>query len=73
MERDKRGPQRPVNTALRYSALGLQMLITMGIAGWLGYLFDRYLEFKFPLFMLLLGFSAFGGTLYSIYRNINKK
>lgn len=58
---------------LRYSGLGLQLLLTIGISGWLGYLLDQRLENKYPIFMLLLGFLGFFGIMYKIYRAINRK
>ena len=73
MERDERDPKRQINSALRYSGLGLQLLITIGVAGWLGYKLDQYLAIKFPAFMLLFGFLALAGTIYQLYRTINKE
>lgn len=62
----------PYNTYLRYSGLGLQLLVTLGVAGWLGYLLDNYLHLTFPVFMLLFGFAAFTGTLYQLYKTISR-
>jgi len=60
------------NNYLKYSGLGLQILLTIAVAGWLGYRLDTYLGWKFPVFMVLFGFAAFGGTIYQLYRTINK-
>ena len=60
------------NNYLRYSGLGLQLLLTIAACGWLGYLLDEYLENKYPIFMLLLGFLGFFGIMYKIYRSINR-
>jgi len=60
------------NSYLRYSSLGIQLLAAIGVSGWLGYRLDRYLEIRFPAFMLLFGFLAFGGMMYQIYRTINR-
>ncbi len=60
------------NSYLRYSSLGIQLLGAIGLSGWLGYRLDRYLAIRFPAFMLLFGFLAFGGMLYQIYRTINR-
>jgi F0F1-type ATP synthase assembly protein I len=49
------------------------LLAAMGILGWLGYELDQYLQLKFPAFMLLFGFLAFGGMMYQVYRSINKE
>lgn len=59
------------NSYLKYSGLGIQLLVTIGVAGWLGYLLDGYFQFQFPVFMLLFGFSAFGVSMYRIYQSIS--
>jgi F0F1-type ATP synthase assembly protein I len=61
------------NNYLKYSGLAFQLLAAIGVAGWLGYLLDGYLNLKFPGFMLLFGFLAFGGMMYQIYRSINQE
>jgi F0F1-type ATP synthase assembly protein I len=61
------------NTYLRYSGLGLQLLLTIGVSGWLGYKLDQYVGNKYPLFMLLLGFMGFAGSMYNIYRSIKRQ
>ncbi len=63
----------PSNNYLKYSHLGLQLLLGIGLAGWLGYLLDNFLEIDFPAFMLTFGFMAFGGMLYQIYQTLNKE
>ena len=60
------------NSYLKYSSLGLQLLATIGVFGWLGHKLDQYLDLKFPAFMLLFGFLAFGGMMYQVYRSINR-
>lgn len=65
--------KREVNSYLKYSGLGLQLLLTIFVSGWVGYKIDEYLSLKFPVFMLLFGFGAFGGTLYQLYKKIKKE
>jgi hypothetical protein len=60
------------NSYLKYSGLGLQLLVAMGLFGWLGHLLDQHLEIQFPAFMLLFGFMGFGGMMYQAYRSINR-
>ena len=60
------------NGYLKYSSLGLQLLAAIGVFGWLGYKLDQFLGIKFPAFMLLFGFVAFGGMMYQVYRSINR-
>jgi len=47
-------------------------LAAIGVFGWLGYELDKYLNIKFPAFMLLFGLVAFAGMLYQVYRSINR-
>lgn len=61
------------NSYLKYSGLGLQLFITIGIAGWLGYKLDNYLSWKFPVFMLVFVMVSFGGMIYRIYRSLNQE
>ncbi|MFN3840830.1 MAG: AtpZ/AtpI family protein [Cyclobacteriaceae bacterium] len=63
--------QNQFNAYLRYSGLALQLLITIGIFGWLGYKLDQWLLLPFPVFMLLFGILAFAGMLYQVYRSLN--
>jgi F0F1-type ATP synthase assembly protein I len=64
--------QKAYNSYLKYSSLAIQLLAAIGFFGWFGYLLDKWLELKFPAFMLLLGFLAFGGMMFQLYRSINK-
>ena len=59
------------NAYLKYSGLAFQLLAAIGISGWIGYKIDQHFHFKFPAFMLVLGFAAFGGMMYQLYRSIN--
>lgn len=63
---------KPFNSYLKYSSLAFQLFAAIGIFGWLGYLLDQYLQIKFPAFMLLLGFLAFGGMMVQVYRSIKQ-
>lgn len=67
-----RKPRRS-NNYLRYSGLALQLLITIAISGWLGYELDQFLENKYPVFMLVFGFLGFFGSMYKVYRSINRQ
>lgn len=58
---------------LKYANLGLQLLLGIGLGGWLGYLLDEYLSLTFPAFMLTFGFSVFAGMMYQLYRSLNRE
>lgn len=64
---------KPYNNYLKYSSLGIQLLAAIGIFGWLGYRLDRFLEIKFPAFMLLFGLLAFIGMMVQVYRSVNRE
>jgi hypothetical protein len=64
--------QKPSNSYLRYSQLGVQLLGTIGLAAWGGYALDKYLGLKFPAFLLTFVFGSFGGAMYMLYRSLNK-
>jgi len=61
------------NKFLKYSGLGIQLLVTIGLAAFLGWKLDRYLELKFPVFLLSFVLLSFGGTMYHLYRTLNKE
>jgi hypothetical protein len=72
LEDPSRKKQKQSNTYLKYSGLAIQLLAAIAIFGYLGHSVDQWLELKFPAFMLLLGFLAFGGMMVQLYRSINK-
>jgi len=63
---------KPYNSYLKYSSLAFQLLAAIALFGWLGYELDQFLQIKFPAFMLLFGFSVFGGMMYQVYKSINR-
>jgi hypothetical protein len=64
--------KKPVSSFLKFSGLGLQMLVSIGLGAWLGMKLDHYLELKFPAFLLTFVFVIFGGLMYQLYRSLNK-
>lgn len=65
--------RRRQNTVIRYGGLGMQMLLTIGVAGWLGHKLDEYLSLEFPAFLLVFVMLALGGTLYKLYRAVKQE
>jgi F0F1-type ATP synthase assembly protein I len=61
------------NSFLKYSSLGLQIVVTLGVGAWLGLKLDRYFELTFPVFLLTFVFILFGGIMYQLYRTLNKE
>jgi len=51
--------------------LGIQLLLTNGLAAWGGYALDKKLGLKFPAFLLTFVFFSFGAAMYMLYRQLN--
>jgi hypothetical protein len=69
MDENKNQP----NSFIKYSGLGLQMLVTLGVGAWLGLKLDQYLELKYPVFLVTFIFVLFAGLMVMLYRNLNKE
>ena len=57
---------------LKYSQLGVQLFVTIGACGWLGYKMDQWWNHGKPLFILLMIFIGTVGAIYQLYRSIPK-
>jgi F0F1-type ATP synthase assembly protein I len=57
---------------IKYSSLGVQMVVTLGVGAWLGQKLDQYLNLKFPVFLITFVFLLFGGLMVQLYRTLNK-
>ncbi len=68
-----RKKQNQSNSYLRYSGLAVQLLGTIFLTGWIGHKIDQWTGMKYPVFMITLGFIGFIGTMYQLYRSINKE
>jgi len=62
----------PPNTFLKYSGLGIQLLLVIGVSGWLGWKADRWLQLPFPFFLLAMVISSFAGMIYKLYKSLNE-
>ena len=65
--------QNSGNGFLKYGSLGIQLLVTIAVAGWLGHLLDNYLVLKFPVFLLTFILLAFGGMMYRVFKSLNNE
>jgi ATP synthase protein I len=63
---------KPSNSFLKYSSLGLQLLATIAVSGFLGFWIDKKLDSKFPVFLLLFILVSFGGMIYKLYQDLEK-
>lgn len=61
------------NTYMRYASMGTQMLVIIGLGVFGGYKLDKWLEFKIPIFTLVLSLVSVAAAIYlsvkDLYRN----
>ena len=65
--------KKPFDNFIKYSNIGIQMLviITAGVFG--GYRLDKWMENKFPVFLLLLSTIAVAAAIYTAIKDFLKK
>jgi F0F1-type ATP synthase assembly protein I len=56
---------------MRYSGLGLQMMVTIGVFITIGYLLDRHFETP-PVFILIFSFIGIGAGFYHFIKSLPK-
>lgn len=72
-ETPKNSPKKQLDSYIRFSAMGLQMGLTILCMTWAGIKLDRYLQLQFPAFTLLFALSSVAGVLYYFIRQLTKK
>ncbi len=61
------------NAYMRYATMGTQMLVIIGIGVFGGYNLDKWLEFKVPVFTLLLSLGSVAAAIYLTVKDLIKK
>lgn len=70
--RHKKHQPSHVNSFLKYTSLGLQLLLTLAAAGGLGYFIDTRIGWQFPGFLLLFLMIALAGSIYLLIKQTNE-
>lgn len=65
---DRKQPSKQVNTFLKYTGLGLQMVLTLAVAGGLGFYLDTLIGWKFPVLLLVFVMVALTGMIYLLIK-----
>ncbi len=68
----KKKPLTP-NSYMRYATMGTQMIVIMGLGAFGGYALDKWLQFKFPVFTILLSLLSIAAALYLSIKDFLKK
>lgn len=61
------------NDLLRYAGLGGQILVSLGLAVFVGYRADKWLTISFPLLVWLLPLVVVGAMIYKLIKETGKK
>ncbi len=70
---DKLPPKKPVNNYMKYSSMGIQMLVTIFLGVFGGRYLDKYFEFKTPIFTLVLSLLSVVVAIYMAIKDFLKK
>ncbi|MGZ3846984.1 MAG: hypothetical protein ACXVBJ_01225 [Flavisolibacter sp.] len=63
----------PTNDLMRYAGLGTQILVSLGIAVFIGYKVDRWLKIPLPLLVWLLPLVVLIGIIYKLVKETSGK
>jgi hypothetical protein len=63
----------PLPDYAKYSSIAMQMLVIIAGGVFGGYVLDNYLNFKFPLFTIVLSFLSVAFAIYFVVKDLLKK
>ena len=72
----KSNPQQQKSTQndlLKYAGLGSQILVSLGIAVFIGYKVDKWLKIPLPLLVWLLPLAVLIGMIYKLIKETSKR
>lgn len=64
--------KKQYSTLWRYTGLAFQMMASLGVSLWLGYMLDQWLGMPFPLFMIIFSLLALALLLWQIVKDTSK-
>ncbi|MGI8950567.1 MAG: hypothetical protein ACR2FN_03170 [Chitinophagaceae bacterium] len=70
---NERKPKKNNQLLLQYAGLGSQLLVSLGIATYVGYEGDKWIKTNFPLFIWLLPLLVLIFMMIKIIRDTSKK
>ncbi|MCS6824182.1 MAG: AtpZ/AtpI family protein [Cytophagaceae bacterium] len=69
-EKKKLKPHNKLSNFVSYTNIGIQMLLTIALAVWVGIKADEYFGLLFPVFTIVLSILSLAGVLYYFVRKI---
>ena len=67
----KQGKNNPLNAYARFSAIGFQMIVIIGLGVYGGIKLDQKYPNKYRLFTIILSLSSIAIALYSVIRQVS--
>jgi hypothetical protein len=69
----KKNRPEDANAYMRYATMGTQMLVIIGLGVFGGYKIDKWLEWKVPVFTLVLSLFSVAAAIYLSVKDFLKK
>ena len=63
----------PNNELIKYGGLATQIIVTLGVAIFIGIKLDKYLNIKFPIATITLPLLVLVSLFWKIYKDATKK
>jgi uncharacterized membrane protein YeaQ/YmgE (transglycosylase-associated protein family) len=73
MKQQKRNNKKGLDTFIRFSSLGFEMMVIIGLGTFLGYKIDQWMENDFKGFTLALMILSVVGAIFCGTRSLLKK
>jgi len=64
--------QRRSQNVMRFAGLATQWMVTLLIAVWGGHKIDKWLEWKFPVFLILFALGALALSFWQFINELNR-
>lgn len=64
--------QKPLNAYTKYSSLGIQMAVIIGVGSYGGYKLDKYFQNKTPVFTIILSLASIALAMYVVLKDLIK-
>lgn len=65
--------KKPLDSFIRYSNIGIQMLVIIGAGVFGGYKLDIWMQNKFPVFLVIFSTFAVATAIYTAVKDFLKK
>lgn len=72
MAKNQDQKKEQLNKYLKFSGLGVQMGVIIGLSAWGGKSLDEYYEFKTPIMTIILSLMGVGISLYVVLKEVTK-